>query len=65
MDETDSEVEVTKVIPRTGLRKRTRSSTKMQVGPIPTSKKAKGKAHVSTSLKAKSSLNKYLYTKEA
>lgn len=39
MDEAESEVEVTKVTPRTSMRNRTISSTKMQPIPSPASKK--------------------------
>lgn len=60
MDETESEVEVVKLTLGTRIsqgRKRTRSSTKVQTTPGPSTKKAKEKAIVSSSLKAKKANN--------
>lgn len=47
------------------MRKRIRSSTEIQAGTSPTSKKARGQAPVFASLKAKNAYNKHFYTKEA
>lgn len=65
MDETKSEVEMTKITPRICMRKRTRASTKMKASTGPASKKVKGKTPVSASLKSRYAYNKQFYTKEA
>lgn len=68
MDETESKVEVVKVTPDTGImqgRKRTKSSTTVQTTPVPGTKKTKGKADVSASLKARNAYNYHFYSKEA
>lgn len=59
MDETESKVDVTKDTAGNGMRKRTRSSTKIQAGPNPATKKAKGKAPISSSLKLKNVYNNH------
>lgn len=65
LDESESEVQVTNITPSTGIRKRTRSSTRMQAGPSLASKKAKGKAPIFAFLKAKNAYIKHFYTKES
>lgn len=65
IDETSSRVEVPEVTPGTGMRKKIRSSTKIQASHGPTSKKAKGNASVSPVLKYRSDFNKHFYTEEA
>lgn len=59
---------MTKVTPGTEMilgRKSTRESSKVLASPNLVSKKAKGEAPVSASLKAKNAYNKHLYTKSA
>lgn len=68
MEEVNSEVEIVKVTPGTGVsqgRKRRGASTKMQATPSPATKRAKGKASISAPLKAINAYNLHFYTQEA
>lgn len=60
MNETKSEVEMTKITSGICMRKRTGASTKMKASTGPASKKVKGKTPVSASLKSRYAYNSTL-----